>query len=176
MDEVDLILHPLRSELNFPIGPKEPLDLTQNKVRFARGAHRLTPTRCQAGKGLRYEIPMHLLDAMFYATTGFMTVPLHQSREAELILRKIKRGELRGWWLALFMNFGSDPGRLRAARDAEDAALGASEPGLVPAGTEAHSGRVDAAVAFLQAQRRCAHPQPQPQFGVWPKLSLAPLW
>ena len=25
MDEVDMILHPLHSELNFPLGPKEPL-------------------------------------------------------------------------------------------------------------------------------------------------------
>lgn len=36
---------------------------------------------------------MHLLDAMFYATTGYMTVPLHQSREAELILDRIKKGD-----------------------------------------------------------------------------------
>jgi hypothetical protein len=32
IDEVDLVLHPLKSELNFPIGRKEPLDLTNNKV------------------------------------------------------------------------------------------------------------------------------------------------
>jgi hypothetical protein len=33
MDEVDLILHPLKSELNFPVGRREPLDLTHNKGR-----------------------------------------------------------------------------------------------------------------------------------------------
>jgi hypothetical protein len=27
MDEVDVLLHPLRSELNFPIGHKFPIDL-----------------------------------------------------------------------------------------------------------------------------------------------------
>jgi Protein of unknown function (DUF3638) len=45
IDEVDLVLHPLRSELNFPIGNKGALDLTQNSK-----------------KGLRWEIPFFLLD------------------------------------------------------------------------------------------------------------------
>jgi len=37
MDEVDLILHPLKSELNFPIGPK--LDLDFAPLRFASTLH-----------------------------------------------------------------------------------------------------------------------------------------
>ena len=61
MDEVDLILHPLKSELNFPIGPKEPLDLTRSS---------------KGSKGLRWEIPFHMLDALFYALEGNMSVPL----------------------------------------------------------------------------------------------------
>lgn len=56
MDEVDLVLHPLKSELNFPIGDKEPLDLT----------------RSSAGKGVRWDIPLHLLDALFHAAEGSM--------------------------------------------------------------------------------------------------------
>ena len=28
MDEVDVLLHPLKSELNFPIGHKQPIDLS----------------------------------------------------------------------------------------------------------------------------------------------------
>ena len=32
MDEVDLILHPLKSELNYPVGNKEPLDFTNNRI------------------------------------------------------------------------------------------------------------------------------------------------
>eukprot|EP00796_Vickermania_ingenoplastis_P003610 gene3610-2550_t len=40
MDEVDVLLHPLRSELNFPIGEKDPIDLS----------------------GPRWELPIHLLD------------------------------------------------------------------------------------------------------------------
>ena len=46
VDEVDLVLHPLRSELNFPIGRKDALDLTQNKTK----------------KGIRWELPFFLLD------------------------------------------------------------------------------------------------------------------
>ncbi|CCD20481.1 hypothetical protein, conserved, partial [Trypanosoma vivax Y486] len=44
MDEVDVLLHPLRSELNFPIGAKHPIELS----------------------GPRWEFPMHLFDAIFY--------------------------------------------------------------------------------------------------------------
>jgi hypothetical protein len=49
MDEVDVILHPLKSELNWPMGAKEPLDFT----------------RSRAGNGLRWSIPSYLLDAIF---------------------------------------------------------------------------------------------------------------
>jgi hypothetical protein len=43
MDEVDVLLHPLRSELNFPIGDKVPVDLS----------------------GDRWELPLYLLNLMF---------------------------------------------------------------------------------------------------------------
>lgn len=45
MDEVDVLLHPLRSELNFPIGHKQPIDLS----------------------GFRWNLPMHLLDGDAFA-------------------------------------------------------------------------------------------------------------
>ncbi len=47
LDEVDMLLHPLRSELNFPIGQKVPLDLS--------------PTR--------WELPIHLLSIFFQGET-----------------------------------------------------------------------------------------------------------
>jgi hypothetical protein len=50
LDEVDLILHPLKSELNFPIGEKFDLDGSE--------------------EGERWNLPIHLLDAIFYAQTG----------------------------------------------------------------------------------------------------------
>ncbi len=34
MDEVDLLLHPLRSELNWPLGDKFPLDFTKSGERY----------------------------------------------------------------------------------------------------------------------------------------------
>ncbi|GBG26808.1 Hypothetical Protein FCC1311_030302 [Hondaea fermentalgiana] len=43
MDEVDVLLHPLRSELNFPIGLKDPIDMS----------------------GFRWDLPIHLLGAFF---------------------------------------------------------------------------------------------------------------
>jgi len=49
-DEVDLILHPLKSELNFPIGDKFDLD--------------------GSDEGERWNLPIHLLDAIFYTQTG----------------------------------------------------------------------------------------------------------
>lgn len=49
MDEVDIILHPLKSELNWPLGAKEPLDFTRSRI----------------GNGLRWGLPSHLLDAIF---------------------------------------------------------------------------------------------------------------
>jgi hypothetical protein len=50
LDEVDLILHPLKSELNFPIGDKFDLD--------------------GSDEGERWGLPIHLLDALFYHSTG----------------------------------------------------------------------------------------------------------
>jgi hypothetical protein len=47
-------------------------------------------TRSKIGPGLRYEIPYHLLDALFYAIEGRLVVPFHESREAMKLLDKIK--------------------------------------------------------------------------------------
>lgn len=49
VDEVDLILHPLKSELNFPCGEKFPLDGAEH--------------------GERWLLPIALIDAVFYATS-----------------------------------------------------------------------------------------------------------
>ena len=78
--EVDLLFHPLKSELNWPTGVKEPLDFTQSKM----------------GAGLRWEIPWHLLDAIFYAKEKRITVAFIDSREALLILDQISTAIRRG--------------------------------------------------------------------------------
>lgn len=54
-DEVDLLLHPLRSELNFPIGHKDPIDLA----------------------GYRWDLPIHLIDGIFYSQTGKISETLN---------------------------------------------------------------------------------------------------
>jgi hypothetical protein len=74
LDEVDMILHPLKSELNWPLGLKTPLDFTFGLDEA----------------GLRWEIPYHLLDAIFYVTTGRMTVDFYDSTRALDVLNLIK--------------------------------------------------------------------------------------
>jgi hypothetical protein len=66
MDEVDLILHPLKSELNWPLGQKEPLDFT----------------RSRAGNGLRWNLPGHLLDAILSCSGMPILAEMADSREA----------------------------------------------------------------------------------------------
>ncbi len=70
MDEVDLLLHPLKSELNWPLGQKEPLD-------FSRSAY---------GSGLRWHIPAHLLDAIFSCSGYPILADMADSREAGISL------------------------------------------------------------------------------------------
>ena len=67
LDEVDLILHPLKSELNFPIGNKFDLD----------GAER----------GERWGLPIHLVDAIFYAMDGKLHVFEHTAAAVSLLDR-----------------------------------------------------------------------------------------
>ena len=74
LDEVDLILHPLKSELNWPIGKKVPLDFS----------------RSSAGNGLRWQLPYHLLDSLFYWSRGSMTVQFEESRTALNTLQLIR--------------------------------------------------------------------------------------
>ena len=74
LDEVDLLLHPLKSELNWPIGEKTPIDFSRSK-RF--------------GVGLRWQMQWHILDAVFYAQEKKMSVGFSDSREALHILDSI---------------------------------------------------------------------------------------
>jgi Protein of unknown function (DUF3638) len=73
LDEVDLILHPLKSELNWPIGHKDPIDFSRSRL----------------GIGLRWDLFWHLIDAIFFAKTGKMSVEFEDSREALTLLQQI---------------------------------------------------------------------------------------
>ncbi len=70
LDEVDLILHPLKSELNWPLGEKSPLDFSHSSA---------------LGDGLRWQLPFHLLDAVFYVSTRRLTVMVQQPNEARSV-------------------------------------------------------------------------------------------
>lgn len=52
---MDWLLHPLKSELNWPLGDRQPLD-------FSRSA--------TLGSGVRWHLPFHLLDGLFLALHG----------------------------------------------------------------------------------------------------------
>jgi hypothetical protein len=70
MDEVDIILHPLKSELNWPLGAKEPLDFTRSRT----------------GNGLRWSLPSHLLDAIFSVCDMPIIADIADSRVAGMII------------------------------------------------------------------------------------------
>jgi len=73
MDEVDLILHPLKSELNFPCGPKELLKPAPK----------------------RWELAQHILDGVFYATEGVLSDG-EASREDIAVAKRLKGVILEG--------------------------------------------------------------------------------
>ncbi|KAJ9467248.1 Vacuolar protein sorting-associated protein 27 [Diplonema papillatum] len=62
MDEVDVLLHPLKSELNWPLGARLPIDLTKS-------ADANDPYN-----GIRYKLPWFLLEIVF-ALSGDVTKP-----------------------------------------------------------------------------------------------------
>ena len=89
MDEVDLLLHPLKSELNFPIGKKHALDVSPQ----------------------RWQCAIHCCDAVFYAERKSMSVNFEQSARARSILEEVRS---RSPWISLMSacpRFPSDRSR-----------------------------------------------------------------
>ena len=78
LDEVDLVLHPLKSELNWPLGDKVALDFTEE-------------TELHDRPGMRWRLPFFLLDALFFASSGVISVvDLSDNPAAGPILKQIK--------------------------------------------------------------------------------------
>ena len=73
MDEVDLLLHPLKSELNWPLGLKIPLDFTRSTSSKAKDE------KCH---GYRWVMPGYLLDAVFSCSGMAVTADIADSKEA----------------------------------------------------------------------------------------------
>ena len=104
IDEVDLVLHPLRSELNWPLGHKEVRAATvRSEIRRGKGARRsklVANTVCSSqpldftksrtlGPGVRWDAQWHLFDA-FFSTKEDMTVEFKDSMQAINTLKRIK--------------------------------------------------------------------------------------
>eukprot|EP00929_Paragymnodinium_shiwhaense_P070628 TRINITY_DN35771_c0_g2_i1.p1 TRINITY_DN35771_c0_g2~~TRINITY_DN35771_c0_g2_i1.p1 ORF type:complete len:2134 (+),score=468.58 TRINITY_DN35771_c0_g2_i1:176-6403(+) len=83
MDEVDMLLCPLKAELNWPFGPKFCLDLTEGE---SNGT----------GKGLRHRLPYHLLDGVFVAMGFPMTMPYEDKRDAQDALAALQADLMEG--------------------------------------------------------------------------------
>jgi hypothetical protein len=84
MDEVDLLLHPLKSELNWPLGAKEALDLTI--------APKGSPENDDGSKrwaGLRWQVSFHLIDAVHYCWTRTTSLDYRDNAIAERALRSL---------------------------------------------------------------------------------------
>jgi hypothetical protein len=81
LDEVDLLLHPLKSELNWPLGVKEALDLT-------------LPPKDSPGNddgsrkwaGLRWQLSFHLIDAVLYCSRKRTTFDYSDNASATRVL------------------------------------------------------------------------------------------
>jgi hypothetical protein len=75
IDEVDLVLHPLKSELNYPIGPKEPLDCSNSQSIDRTQSNQTLRLK---GVGLRWGVVLHLLEVFYIVTSG--TIDDHRHR------------------------------------------------------------------------------------------------
>ena len=74
LDEVDLILHPLRSELHWPLGRRVPLDFSTSR----------------SGDGLRWKLPFFLIDGIFACALGRAAAEEAQgSNDAAGIVKRI---------------------------------------------------------------------------------------
>ena len=83
LDEVDLLLHPLKSELNWPMGVKTALDLS-------------LPSSSSSVAGMRWLLPLHVLDALFFVSSGKTTRDLSDSASAERILGDLRTAVMQG--------------------------------------------------------------------------------
>ena len=88
MDEVDLLLHPLKSELNWPLGEKFPLDFTKSTITTSTSTSSTSTIKRSEERyhGNRWNVPSHLLDAVFYCSGMPITADIADSKEASTLL------------------------------------------------------------------------------------------
>ena len=79
MDELDWVCHPMKSELNFPIGTKQPLDFGETS------------------DGKRWEVALHLFDGFTSAKTQVPPPQWREDKRAYDILRTLSACQQRGF-------------------------------------------------------------------------------
>ena len=109
IDEVDMVLHPLRSELNFPIGQRVELHLASLPDELAEEQEAATlllgaaapelaseDTSVEEDTGrLRWLLPLHLLDGIF-AALGERLTDYSESGSDKHIIDQLRRGIEKG--------------------------------------------------------------------------------
>eukprot|EP00808_Paulinella_micropora_P020702 g53334.t1 len=73
LDEVDLLLHPLKSELNFPVGAKTGLDLG-DAASMGSDSDQEDSERADTLRGVRWDLPFHILNAVLVAAQGLRSI------------------------------------------------------------------------------------------------------
>eukprot|EP00967_Tisochrysis_lutea_P022390 scaffold25495_cov30-Tisochrysis_lutea.AAC.6 len=92
--QVDLVLHPLRSELNWPLGDKQPLDLTEPSLDSVKAS---SLSSVGGLRGLRWRLPLLLLDALFASRSSPPVMDaLRNSPRAVELLGQLRRVIDRG--------------------------------------------------------------------------------
>ena len=86
LDEVDLLLHPLKSELNFPIGAKTPIHMEAD----------------------RWNIAVHLFESLFYRSAGLSIKGFKLNPEVTQLLKDITATLTRGVEENKLQSIGSD--------------------------------------------------------------------
>ncbi|KAF4705627.1 hypothetical protein FOZ62_029252, partial [Perkinsus olseni] len=90
MDEVDLLLHPLKSELRWPLGEKRPLDMTEP----------MSEESPEESAGLRWKLAWHIISVLL---EDIDTLGLANSKDALDVAGSIKetlRRGIEGEWLS----------------------------------------------------------------------------
>ena len=91
LDEVDMLLHPLKSELNWPLGAKEALDLTippKDSPENEDGSKKWA--------GLRWQLSFHLIDAVHYCWTKRTSKDYRDNAIAERALQGLHSSFISG--------------------------------------------------------------------------------
>eukprot|EP00961_Rhodomonas_salina_P093698 1260616-Rhodomonas_salina.1 len=88
LDEVDMILHPLKSELNWPLGLRQPLAFT---MPAPSTSDKPSSNAARMGAGMRWRVVIHLLDALFFCQTGRTTEDYQDSLAACSVLVDMKK-------------------------------------------------------------------------------------